>query len=327
MNGEFINSIGHTEILRLGSIVTAGSADVYAKCEFRNPTGSHKDRVFHYMLAELENQGVITPGMTLVECSTGNGGAALAQVGRMHGYKIVIVMPRGMTIERKMQISSLGATIIETAPEGFLEGAESVARDYVRKHRGSHFLDQSTNEMNWKAWRVCGNEIVQFFREQGRTVDVFVCSLGTGGTFSGIADRLKAAFPKVHTIAVEVDRSAPLYAQRNGLRFEHHSHNLIGLGPGKIPPNVRQELIDEVRVAPGAQGWTTMKELVDKEQIFVGPTAGTNVFIAKQVAAKIGASKAIVTVLFDSAWKYFSVWDGQYSDYPAEGEVADTVSK
>jgi len=146
---NIIDSIGNTELCRLDNIAEIGSAEIFAKCEFQNPTGSHKDRVFSYILTELERQGSITPGMTLIECSTGNGGAALAQVGRMRGYKIVIVMPRGMTMERKTQIRSFGASIIETDPQGFLDATESFARQYVEENPGSYFLDQSTNELNW----------------------------------------------------------------------------------------------------------------------------------------------------------------------------------
>ena len=134
-------AIGGTEMCRLRRVVPAGGASVYAKCEFRNPTGSHKDRIFNYMIDALERSGDIAPGWTLVECSTGNGGAALAQVGLARGYRVVVLMPGGMTIERKTQIRAFGAEIIETDPDGFLLLAEDKARDYVACHPGSYFLD------------------------------------------------------------------------------------------------------------------------------------------------------------------------------------------
>jgi cysteine synthase A len=306
-------AIGGTEMCRLRRVVPAGGANVYAKCEFRNPTGSHKDRIFNYMIDALERSGDIAPGWTLVECSTGNGGAALAQVGLARGYRVVVLMPGGMTIERKTQIRAFGAEIIETDPDGFLLLAEDKARDYVACHPGSYFLDQSTNPLNWQAWRKAGEEIAADFRRLGRPVDRFVCSIGTGGTFSGIADVLRAEFPDMVTVAVEVDVSAPLRAKRDGVAFRHRPHNLMGLGPGKIPPNAREELIDEVRTVSGEQAWAMMKRLIAEERLFTGPTAGANVHVAAQVAAERPPGESIVTVLFDSAWKYVSVWDGDYS--------------
>lgn len=306
-------AVAGTEMCLLRHVVPPGSANVHAKCEFRNPTGSHKDRIFNYMIDVLEQRGEIEPGWTLVECSTGNGGAALAHVGLARGYRVVVLMPAGMTVERKTQIRAFGAEIIETDAEGFLLQAEDEAREYVRRHPGSYFLDQSTNQLNWQAWQRAGREIAAEFRRTGRQVDTFVCSLGTGGTFSGIAAALRAEFPAVHTVAVEVDVSAPLRAKREHLPFRHSPHNLMGLGPGKIPPNVREDLIDEVRTVTGAEAWTMMKRLIAEEKLFTGPTAGGNVHVAAQVAAGLPRGRSVVTVLFDSAWKYVSVWDGDYS--------------
>src|SRR5579875_1830995 len=311
---------GRTEMCRLRHVVPAGGASVYAKCEFRNPTGSHKDRIFSHMIDVLEQRGEIEPGWTLVECSTGNGGAALAQVGLARGYRVVVLMPAGTPIERTTQIRPFGAEIVETDPDGFLRQAESEARDYVRRHPRSYFLDQSTNPLNWQAWRIAGQEIVADFRRMGRRVDTFVCSIGTGGTFSGIADVLRAEFPGLATVAVEVDRSAPLLAKRECLPFHHRPHNLMGLGPGKIPPNVREDLIDEVRPVSGDQAWSMMKRLIAEEKLFTGPTAGANAHVAAEVAAELPPGSSIVTVLFDSAWKYVSVWDGDYLRRPPGAE-------
>jgi cysteine synthase A len=306
-------AIGGTELCELKAVIPDGAARILAKCEYRNPTGSHKDRVFHFMIDELERRGEIAPGWTLVECSTGNGGAALAQVGLRRGYRVVIIMPAGMTAERKTQIQGFGAEIIETSADGFLLESEAFAREYVAEHPRSHFLDQSTNPLNWRAWQTCGQEIVDALASE--PADAFVCSIGTGGTFSGIASVLRPAYPALRTVAVEADRSAPLLAKRSGTSFHHRPHNLIGLGPGKIPPNVREDLIDDVRAVSGEDAWSMMKRLIGEERLFVGPTAGANVQVARQVAAELGPGRTVVTVLFDSAWKYFSVWDGVYPAY------------
>jgi cysteine synthase len=306
---------GHTDLRRLTGLPDTGGARIFAKCEFQNPTGSHKDRVFEYMIEVLESRGQIEPGMTLIDCSTGNGGAALSAVGRARGYHVIVVMPAGMTSERKAQITAFGGQIMETSPEGFLDESEAWARNYVREHPGAYFLDQSSNELNRRAWRQCGQEIVSFFDEIDAKVDVFVCSIGTGGTFSGITEILKDRYPALRTVAVEVDRSASLLAKRSGVPFVHRPHNLMGLGPGKIAPNVREDLIDEVRTVSGDNGWDTMKQLVDIEGLSAGPTSGSNVFIALDVARELPPDATIVTVLFDSAWKYYSIWDGRYGTY------------
>jgi cysteine synthase len=305
--------IGGTELCELKAVARDGTARILAKCEYRNPTGSHKDRIFHFMIDELERRGEISPGWTLVECSTGNGGAALAHAGLRRGYRVLIVMPAGMTTERTTQIRAFGAEVVETPPDGFLLASEDFARAYVAEHPRSYFLDQSTNPLNRCAWRACGQEIIDALA--GDPVDCFVCSIGTGGTFSGIAAALKAAYPALCTVAVEADRSAPLRAKRRGEPFRHRPHNLIGLGPGRIPPNVREDLVDDVRVVSGADSWAMMKRLIGEERLFVGPTAGANVHVARQVAAELGPGRTVLTVLFDSAWKYFSVWDGVYPAY------------
>jgi cysteine synthase A len=220
-----------------------------------------------------------------------------------------------MTRERIAQITALGARIVETSPDGFLDESEAFARRYVRDHPDAYFLDQSSNALNRAAWRQCGEEIVSFFDAHAQLVDVFVCSVGTGGTFSGIAEVLKARYPALHTVAVEVDRSAPLFAKRSHQPFVHRPHNLMGLGPGKIAANLREDLVDEVRTVSGEDGWRTMKELVELEELPAGPTAGCNVFTALDIARKLPPEKTIATVLFDSAWKYASIWDGRYDRY------------
>jgi cysteine synthase A len=319
VTSDEVVTVGNTELHRIQQIAEPGAAAIFAKCEFRNPTGSHKDRVFHHIITEFEKAGTIKPGMTLVDCSTGNGGAALAQAGGSRGYEVVVIMPEGMTMERKTQIETLGARILETPGDGFLNVAEETARAFVRDNPNSYFLDQSSNELNREAWRACGEEIVEEFKLLGATVDLFVCSIGTGGTFSGIAETLKANFPDMRTVAVEVDKSAPLHAKRTGVEFCHHPHNLMGLGPGKIALNLREDLVDEVTLVSGEDSWKMMKTLISQEKLFVGPTAGGNVLTALRYAHELGPDKNIVTVLFDSAWKYFSVWNGQYQDYPQSG--------
>ncbi|MEB0205340.1 pyridoxal-phosphate dependent enzyme, partial [Pseudomonas sp. CCC3.1] len=262
----------------------------------------------------------IRKGMTLIDCSTGNGGAALAWIGREKGYKIIVFMPEGMTDERKQQILSFGADIIETPKETFLMGAAIAADEYRKKHPVGEvcFLDQSSTLLNKSAWHACGQEIVSALHRQRVVPDLFICSIGTGGTFCGIADILRREYKNIKTIGIEVDRSAPLYASRRGEVFEHKSHNLMGLGAGVLSVNTIPELIDEVRVVDGHAAWDRMKKFIAEYNFGIGPTCGANLMVCEDVA-RLESGKNIVTLFFDSAWKYESRWEGVYPDY-AEAE-------
>lgn len=313
---EIIKSIGNTRIVKLVNMASDDSADIYAKCEFENPSGSHKDRIYWYILDQLEQNGNIHPGMTLVDCSSGNGGAALSLIGTAKGYKIVIIMPEGMTEERKIQIRSYGGDIIETPAKEFLDGAVNKARQYVSElPEERYYLDQANTPLNFEAWRLCGQEIDKQIKQLGINIDAFICSIGTGGTFSGIAYELRKTFPTMLTVAIEVDKSAPLFAKRQGQPFVHRPHNLIGLGAGVLAPNTMEELIDCVELVDGNNGWLIMKEIIEKEKLMVGPTCGANLYIARRYAEKLGKGKSILTLFFDSSWKYYSHWNGIYPEY------------
>ncbi|WP_016597917.1 cysteine synthase family protein, partial [Yersinia pestis] len=287
---------------------------LFSKCEFNNPTGSHKDRTFLHILNILEEENKIIPGMTLIDCSTGNGGAALAWIGQKKGYKIKIFMPEGMTEERKEQIYSFGGEIIETPKENFLKGAVKAATEYSNHQKNIFFLNQSDTTLNKDAWHSCGEEIVRKMKEINKKPDYFICSIGTGGTFSGIAEILKKAYPRIHTVGIEVDQSAPIYSQRHGLNFHHKHHNLMGLGAGVISVNTLLDLIDEVRVVNGKAAWERMKSFIEKERLGIGPTCGANLLITEDIMQEVNG-KVIVTLFFDSAWKYKSCWDGVYPGY------------
>ncbi len=310
-----LHHVGNTRLHRVNSANANGNT-IFAKCEFMNPTGSHKDRTFLHMVAELEAAGKITPGMTLVDCSTGNGGAALAWIGKMKGYSVVIFMPEGMTEERKDQIRELGAEIIETDKDQFLSGSVLAAKEYVADKPAEkfYFLDQGSSLLNKSAWTQCGNEIVAQLEEQKVTPDYFVCSIGTGGTFSGISEVLKVRYPNIKTIGIEVDKSAPLYAKKNKLDFQHKPHNMMGLGAGVLSCNTNEQVIDEVVVVDGTHSWNRMKQFIEEEQLGIGPTCGANLYVCEQLSRDI-TGKTIVTLFFDSAWKYKSRWSGVYPEY------------
>lgn len=310
-----LSDIGNTPLLEINSLANNGNR-VFSKCEFQNPTGSHKDRTYLNIVSALEGQGIIKPGMTLIDCSTGNGGAALAWIGKEKGYTVRIFMPEGMTEERKAQIHSYGAYIYETPKETFLNGSVSAAKEYLGQNNdgNTYFLDQANNLLNKEAWHACGEEIVNELKAQGVVPDFFICSIGTGGTFSGIAEILKREYSGIKTIGVEVNSSAPLYAARKEIEFKHHPHNLMGLGAGVLSINTVSDLIDDVMVVGGDKSWNRMKQFIAEAEIGIGPTCGANLLVCEQIS-RLYANKNIITLFFDSSWKYKSRWDGRYPDY------------
>lgn len=307
--------IGDTPFLEIDNLSVNGNR-FFSKCEFTNPTGSHKDRTYLHIINVLESTGAIAPGMTLVDCSTGNGGAALAWIGGLKGYGVKVFMPEGMTQERKEQILSFGAEVIETPKEEFLSGAVLRAQKHVAESipGESYFLDQANNLLNKEAWHACGEEIIKSLQFQNVVPDLFICSIGTGGTFSGIAQVLKREYSDIHTVGIEVDNSAPLYSLRNHLDFEHRPHNLMGLGAGVLSVNTFSALIDEVRVVDGHDAWSRMKQFIAETHFPVGPTCGANLLICEAVGLTV-KNKNIVTLFFDSSWKYESRWSGVYPEY------------
>ncbi|CAM3898949.1 cysteine synthase family protein [Vibrio aquimaris] len=308
-----IKDIGNTRLLELSRLNSNGNR-VFAKCEFENPTGSHKDRTYLNIIESLEKQGQIKKGMTLIDCSTGNGGAALSWIASTKGYKVIVFMPEGMTKERHEQIRSFGGDIIETPKEKFLNGSVEAAISYAELNDNTYYLNQAGSLLNKEAWHTCGEEIVQSMKSLDLEPDYFVCSIGTGGTFSGITEVLKLHYPKIQTIGIEVDKSAPIYACRKGIEFTHKNHNLMGLGAGIISKNTEMDLIDELKLVDGRKSWSQMKEFIDQEQLGIGPTCGANLIVTKDICLNV-EDKIIVTLFFDSSWKYKSLWHGNYPKY------------
>lgn len=317
-----LKDIGNTPLVELATLFENGNR-VLSKCEFLNPSGSHKDRTYLNIVNRLEEARIIVPGMTLIDCSTGNGGAALAWIGRLKGYRIKIFMPEGMTQERKAQIRLYGAEIVETPKELFLSGAVLQAKAYVSENpsKDVYYVDQCNCLLNKDGWRICGEEMVEQLRARDIVPDFFVCAIGTGGTFSGIAEVMKREYAEIKTIGLEVDRSAPLFSQRNNLPFNHCSHNLMGLGAGVMSANTDPKLVDEIRVVDGTGAWSRMKQFIESEKLPIGPTCGANLLACDELVSTL-KNKNIVTLFFDSAWKYESRWDGLYPEYSEVNHVA-----
>ncbi|KPV65511.1 MAG: Threonine synthase [Candidatus Bathyarchaeota archaeon BA1] len=294
--------IGRTPLVKLRKIPKSEGigADVLGKVEYLNPTGSLKDRIYHEMIMKAIEAGELKPGMEIIEASTGNAGIACAFVGRMLGYKVTIVMPEGMSEERKKIMRAYGAEII------FTPGGESDVDLCIRKihelkeaHPGKYWEPaQFENPNNPNAhYKTTGPEIWQQTRGG---VDCFVASQGTGGTLTGVGRFLKERNPKVALYAVEPAEAPILSKRRWG------SHKIEGIGDGFVPPTLDLSLLNGVVTVTSYESIEMAKRLSLEEGLFCGISSGCNVAAAIKIARRHTECKTVVTMINDTGQRYFS---------------------
>jgi cysteine synthase A len=298
--------IGGTPLLALDRVNAGGSARVLGKCEFLNPVAI-KDRPALYMIMEAEKRGDIAPGDTLVEATSGNTGMALAYIGRMRGYRVVLCMSEIQSLERRRVLQALGAELVLTPKEGGTKAAKAKALEIHAETPGSYYVGQHDNPDNRKAHlETTGPEI---WEDTEGEVDVFVAPLGTGGTLTGVAQYLKQKKPGVRVVGVE-PAEAPFVSQG---RFS--PHRMMGTAPGFLPGIVRdhRSLIDDIALVSEEEAFRTCRELAEKEGVLVGISSGASVFAALRLSGDPAqAGRVIVAVLCDSGERYLSV-DGLFS--------------
>jgi cysteine synthase A len=295
-------AIGRTPMVKLNKIPKEAGikANIYGKLDYLNPSGSLKDRVYYRMITEAIKRGTIKPGMEIVEVSTGNAGIACTWVGTLLGYKVTIVMPAGMSEERKKLIRYLGGNIIETP------GAESdvdISYDLVKKMVKEHpekywFPDQYTNLDAVAAHHdTTGAEI---WEQTSGKVDGVVLTQGTGGTITGVGRYLRERNPKVLLYAAEPSE-APLLAKR-----QWGSHRIEGIGDGFVPRNLDVSILNGIVTVSSDESIYYGKQLMLKEKILAGISSGANVAAAIKLSKKHPELKNIVVMLNDSAMRYFT---------------------
>ena len=296
-----IELIGKTPLLALDRINSSGSARILGKCEFLNPVAI-KDRPALYMILEAEKRGDIAPGATLVEATSGNTGMALAYIGKMRGYRVVLCMSEIQSIERRRVLKALGAELFLTPKEGGTKAAKAKALEIHAETPGSFYVGQHDNLDNPKAhFETTGPEIWEDTRGK---IDVFVAPLGTGGTLTGVARSLKAKNPAVRVVGVE-PKEAPFISEG---RFA--PHRMMGTAPGFLPGIVKEgrDLIDEILLVSEDEAFLTCRELAEKEGILLGISSGAGVHAALKLSREPAfADKVIVVILCDSGERYLSV--------------------
>lgn len=293
--------IGKTPLLRLANLEKAenAQANIIAKVEFFNPAGSVKDRVANAMIAEAEKSGVLKPGATIIEPTSGNTGIGLASVGTAKGYKVILTMPETMSVERRNLVKAYGAEVVLTEGAKGMTGAIEKAEDLKNETDGAVILGQFVNPANPKAhYETTGPEIWQ---DTDGTVDVFVAGVGTGGTLSGVGKYLKEQNPNVKIVAVEPETSPVLSKGTAG------AHKIQGIGAGFVPETLDTDIYDEIITVPNEAAFEIGNKIAKTEGILVGISSGAAVWAALQLAKRDELKgKNIVALLPDTGERYLS---------------------
>ena len=295
---SLLDAIGGTPLLRLRRVAPEG-LELLAKVEWYGPTGSVKDRIYAHMLEKAQERGDLRPGMTIMECTTGNAGIACAAVSAILGYACLIVMPEGMSEERKKMIRAYGADLVLTPGAGTdIDLAMDTMRRMVAAEPGRFFVPaEFENPDNPDAQVVCGEEI---WEQTAGELDAVVAAQGTGGWISGVARALKRHEPAIRAYAVEPTECPLLSEQRWG------THGVPGIGDGIIAANLDLSLLDGIVTTSTAEALEMAARLAREEGLFCGPSSGINVASALKVAARHPELRHIVTVIADTGQRYLS---------------------
>lgn len=290
--------IGNTPMVRLRVMTEEGMSTVFAKLESFNPGGSVKDRICLSMIENAEQKGLLKPGGTIVEPTSGNTGIGLAMIGASRGYRVILTMPETMSLERIYILRSYGAEVILTTGIEGMAGSIKKAEEIVMK-TGAYMPQQFKNPANPEIHR--RTTAVEILNAMEDRVDAFVAGVGTGGTITGVGEVLRRMNPKVRIVAVEPAGSPVLSGGEPG------PHRIQGIGAGFIPDVLNREIIDEIITVTDNDAFQTAKRLAKEEGLFVGVSSGAACYAALKVARGMRSGKIVITVFPDTGERYFSL--------------------
>ncbi|WP_291571811.1 cysteine synthase A [Clostridium sp. UBA4548] len=292
-----LEMVGNTPIIKLNNIVHEDMAEVYVKLEKYNPAGSVKDRAALGMIEEAEKLGLLKPNSTIVEPTSGNTGIALAMLGKLKGYKVIIIMPDTMSVERRNMIKAYGAELVLTegakGMKGAIEKAKEIAVD------DSFFIPQQfVNIANPnKHYKTTAEEILRDIPD----LNAFIAGVGTGGTITGVGRRLKELKSSILINAVEPSKSSILSGGT------HSPHKIQGIGAGFIPDNYDSKVVDKISTVSDEVAFDTARLLASEEGILVGISSGAAISVALDLAKELGKEKKVLVIAPDSGEKYLSM--------------------
>ena len=288
---NILNIIGNTPLVRIEKLNPNPKVNIFAKLEGFNPTGSVKDRIALSMIEKAEKEGILTKGKTIIEPTSGNTGIGLAMVAAFKGYKLKIVMPETMSIERRQMIKALGGELILVKKEEWRDGAIKFTKNLIKNNKDFVMLNQYENTANVKAhYEGTAPEIINDIKGK---IDIFVAGIGTGGTITGAGKRLKENYPNIKIIGV-----LP--------KPEGNIQGLKSIEEGYIPPILDLNIIDEKFIIEDENAFLMTKKLAQEEGIFVGPSSGAAMYAALKVAEKLKQGNVVV-IFPDRGEKYLSV--------------------
>ena len=295
-----LDLIGATPMVRLNRVGPLDGAQIWAKLEFFNPAGSVKDRTALAMVEAAENQGLLKPGMTIIESTSGNTGIGLAMVAAVKGYRLVITMPEGVSDERTKLLKAFGAEVVLTSAyegmRGTIEKAQSLKDEYGACFMPKQFENPANPEIHRQT---TAKEII---KQMDGVPDAFVAGVGTGGTVTGVGEVLKREASGVMVVGVEPQDSAVLSGGKPG------PTEIDGLGAGMIPPILNQAVLDRVIAVSNAEARQMARRLAKEEGVLAGISSGANVHAAIEVAKEMNPNQKVVTILCDTGERYLGTF-------------------
>ena len=308
---QLTDLIGNTPLLELNAFGKSEGlgATVIAKLEYFNPAGSVKDRIAFAMIEDAEKRGIIKPGDTIIEPTSGNTGVGLAFVSAVKGYKLILTMPETMSIERRNLVKAYGAKVVLTPGSGGMKGAIAKAEELRDSIEGSVILQQFENPANPTIhYNTTAHEVLE---ATGGEIDIFVAGVGTGGTVSGVGKYLKEVKPGVKIVAVEPESSAVLSGESAGV------HKIQGIGAGFVPKTFNRDAVDEIFKVPNDAAILTSRKLAATEGLLVGISSGASAYAAAELAKlPENKGKKIVALLPDTGERYLSTILYDFENYP-----------